>query len=707
MDYNKKTPIAMLPSEISMGMYFWGFVVMMGFYVCLNIYGIYDALTGATAYYEYEEYEAESSSSAWELGAEIVFAVAVVYNFLLLKVFAKGCEPLQKNLTSFIMQFGYASLVFEGISLLTTVEHFSESTESVLLWLSGGYMAYVYIQLVNTICKNFDGELGELGQNMWKFPLLMAGIVLTFVFLNYAMEEYNPKNYLLLAGLSFIGVLIGCYKFIWQKYNLKVYASGCVVGAIILRFFVKGALKNASVDGSLLFLYIFLLLLTLLVLYLIIKEVVYRIYLLLEEGWKNGLTQDMLKNELIEFGYYNNDNPIPNLSPVSALSSPTSTPVAEEKITNTPPAATAPVEPAKPVENKPAPVNYENTLFNPQTFVPTPTPSVMAPSSNYAPTEVASSTEDYSEMTGNEKKNSKKIGQIILIIIALIIIGGVATFFIYRHHKQKEIETNQMIFDALSEEYFPGDMFNIDNPLITQGKFDGVNEDVVALFPVEESETYEDGEKLYEKLVVRSQSGNLPNLEFTPALFGLGGGGGFSYDEYSPFYLATFDAIFEEGEKAQTGLVIGMDWEEASDAIFYLKNGEWIRGEPIAKFVSSNDESVSSSSISNSTRSVMGFRKGKNSFNAEMISAKGTHFPFDFSLYYDPDKSSPVYNAVYYNPAAKARVDLRVETFSNDFIRLVGKSGGKDFYIQFSGNNPYSGDAWWGEMHTEVKMSLQ
>lgn len=103
----------------------------------------------------------------------------------------------------------------------------------------------------------------------------------------------------------------------------------------------------------------------------------------------------------------------------------------------------------------------------------------------------------------------------------------------------------------------------------------------------------------------------------------------------------------------------------------------------------------------------MGFHSGTNSFNADMIHTDGRRFPFDLSLNYNPGGDPQITDAVYYNPSAGTKVKLKVDVHKDNFIRLSGTTGGKAFILEFRGSNPYTGDAWWGDFHQDIEMSLK
>ncbi|MBD5190078.1 MAG: hypothetical protein HDS95_07355 [Bacteroidales bacterium] len=330
----------------------------------------------------------------------------------------------------------------------------------------------------------------------------------------------------------------------------------------------------------------------------------------------------------------------------------------------------------------------------------------------------------------------KKIGLVRLaIFLGVLLIGGGTAFFIYQHNKNEKAKKARIVYYDLSEEYFPGNEYDEPNGFITKGKFDGKHEDVLALFPVEDTEFFDNGEKLYKKLVIKSERCELPDLEITvDDLPDFANYGGIPYDD-SLFFLTTIDGTYEKRKGIQTGVAIQMNGSYAGAALeaakYYLKNGKWTKGEPggfeeeVKIEEADNHNSVGSSinstfrnqddsnysapreKVVSSQPNSLGFRPGKNSFKADMIHTDGRRFPFDLSLNYNPNGNPEITNAVYYNPSAGAKVELKVDVYNDGFMRLSGTSGGKAFILEFSGSNPYTGDAWWGDLHMDVEMSLK
>lgn len=330
---------------------------------------------------------------------------------------------------------------------------------------------------------------------------------------------------------------------------------------------------------------------------------------------------------------------------------------------------------------------------------------------------------------------SKKMVIVTCSVFLGLLIAGGSAFFIYQHNKNEKAKKARIVYFDLSEEYFPGNEYDEPNMFITKGKFDGEHVDVLALFPVEDTEFTYQGVPLYKKLVIKSESGELPDLEITvDDLPDFANYGGIPYDD-SLFFLTTIDGTYEKGKGIQTGVAIQMTGSYSGAALeaakYYLKNGKWTKGEP-AEFEeevkieeADNHNSVGSSinstfrnqddsnysapreKVVSSQPNSLGFRPGKNSFKADMIHTDERRFPFDLSLNYNPNGNPEITNAVYYNPSAGAKVELKVDVYNDGFMRLSGTSGGKAFILEFSGSNPYTGDAWWGDLHMDVEMSLK
>lgn len=112
-------------------------------------------------------------------------------------------------------------------------------------------------------------------------------------------------------------------------------------------------------------------------------------------------------------------------------------------------------------------------------------------------------------------------------------------------------------------------------------------------------------------------------------------------------------------------------------------------------------------SYSSDTSYAMGFHKGRNYLDGEMIHTDGRRFPFKVSFDFDPYGTPEITNVVYDNSNYDTKINLTATEFYGSFVRLEGNGGNKQFILQFSGDNPYSGDAWWGDFHQEVELSLR
>ncbi|MDE5869368.1 MAG: hypothetical protein K2H18_03970, partial [Muribaculaceae bacterium] len=120
------------------------------------------------------------------------------------------------------------------------------------------------------------------------------------------------------------------------------------------------------------------------------------------------------------------------------------------------------------------------------------------------------------------------------------------------------------------------------------------------------------------------------------------------------------------------------------------------------------DSAYSGYSYSDSqTRYAMGFQKGRNYLDGEMIHTDGQRFPFKVSFDFDPYGTPEITNVVYDNSNYNTKINLRATEFYGSFVRFEGNGGNKEFILQFQGDNPYSGDAWWGDFHQDVELSLR
>lgn len=102
----------------------------------------------------------------------------------------------------------------------------------------------------------------------------------------------------------------------------------------------------------------------------------------------------------------------------------------------------------------------------------------------------------------------------------------------------------------------------------------------------------------------------------------------------------------------------------------------------------------------------MGFHQGVNKLNGEMIHTNGQRFPFKLQFTYNPDTDT-YSNIVYVNVRYGTKLRLQLGEYDYQLISFVGNDGSKDFIIRFSGDNPYWGDAWWGDFHQDVELKLQ
>lgn len=102
----------------------------------------------------------------------------------------------------------------------------------------------------------------------------------------------------------------------------------------------------------------------------------------------------------------------------------------------------------------------------------------------------------------------------------------------------------------------------------------------------------------------------------------------------------------------------------------------------------------------------MGFHSGMNVFSGNMIHTDGRKFPFSLSFYYDSD-TGKISEVRYKNIGSGTTLSLVCHSFDGESVNLYGMDGNKEFIIEFSGDGPYTGDAWWGDFHQDIELSLK
>lgn len=136
-------------------------------------------------------------------------------------------------------------------------------------------------------------------------------------------------------------------------------------------------------------------------------------------------------------------------------------------------------------------------------------------------------------------------------------------------------------------------------------------------------------------------------------------------------------------------------------------DSEYDLGSESVEYVEDPDEVVS---VSEETEVVsvddMGFTDGVNEFDGNMIHTDGRKFPFTLSFRYNSYDAS-ITDAKYKNLGSGTVLNLTCDEFDGSSIKLSAMDGGKEFIIEFiEGDGIYVGDAWWGDFHQDVELTL-
>lgn len=421
------------------------------------------------------------------LVANMFLIVSNIFSFIFIYNFAEACKVLQKGLTASFINLGVAGLLSVVLQFGLSYFGITDGPITYITYIPFIYGLIFYVRICITLCKNFEGALGNLGDALWVVPMIAIGITI----------------------------------------------GGCFIGIILMK--VSGDIGFLLIGVTIIY-----------VIYYVFKNILYRMYLILNEGRRNHLTPCDLQNELNQLGYYSDDNPM-NPFP----------------------------------ENENNKYCFSDVSFNLER--------------EYGRDKKKNNTKDWGRSSLSKKSInvkrifSKKVIITCSILLSIVVLGG-GSVYCYNHYdesKQKEEAAQRRVeYEAMVQKYFPGGAYEEQySSFKTKGKFDGEHEDVLALFPVEESRIIENGEVVYKKLVIKSESGMLPDLEITPsALIGGSDSDGFQYDSnLSLYFLTTHIGVFVKGKRPQTAVLLGVDSNDwLTDAkMYYLKDGEWVKGQPL------------------------------------------------------------------------------------------------------------------------------
>lgn len=101
----------------------------------------------------------------------------------------------------------------------------------------------------------------------------------------------------------------------------------------------------------------------------------------------------------------------------------------------------------------------------------------------------------------------------------------------------------------------------------------------------------------------------------------------------------------------------------------------------------------------------LNFHVGLNEFHGNMIHTNGKKYPFTLSFKVDQDDFE-ISDIKYVNVGSGTTLSLECDYYNADGIHFSGKDGGKTFIIEFNGDNPYTGEAWWGDFRQDIELQL-
>ena len=158
-------------------------------------------------------------------------------------------------------------------------------------------------------------------------------------------------------------------------------------------------------------------------------------------------------------------------------------------------------------------------------------------------------------------------------------------------------------------------------------------------------------------------------------------------------YIAMADAagMLGEEDKKRLQKILKQD-DNSSDA--FMTNYKGSNEEEVAISLLEAEEVIDTV--------PMGFSIGENHLNGHMISTNGKKFPFILDFYYDVETNS-LKNIRYKNKVSGTTLTLTA-ILDGEKAQMWGMDGEKEFILEFVGNYPYSGDAWWGKMHQKVEL---
>ena len=136
--------------------------------------------------------------------------------------------------------------------------------------------------------------------------------------------------------------------------------------------------------------------------------------------------------------------------------------------------------------------------------------------------------------------------------------------------------------------------------------------------------------------------------------------------------------------------------------------------EPAEEVVEVPEETVIIDSVIDTTLYVeeesmvygMGFHAGKNSFRGKMIHTNGDRYPFSLSFFIIPS-TGEIEDILYKNLNYGTTLRLQCQYYHESGVKFFGNDGDKEFTLSFSGENPYTGDAWWGDLHQDIELTLE
>ena len=114
-------------------------------------------------------------------------------------VFAKGCRSVKSSLYTVFLLMAVTSLLQVIISFPITITN-PDPTILIINSLLGLIALVLYIVATVIICSNCTGELGNIGRNMWKVPLIFIGIIVISVLAGLVINDNASESLIIVLG---------------------------------------------------------------------------------------------------------------------------------------------------------------------------------------------------------------------------------------------------------------------------------------------------------------------------------------------------------------------------------------------------------------------------------------------------------------------------------------------------------------------------